>query len=268
MELEPNMNFPPRCDFCLKEIEDHLFHVPCTTGSDIGRSCGPDTTATVFGLAGKLLQERNEAIIYIKRLEATIDPVREWFDVDGEITDVVQMLTEAISELQKDRNELLGMGAAVVAGADKAEIQTVDWYSPEEVREWLIKNNYSLEIAGDIAGLFAEHMQKSFNKGHEAGERRVAELELKMRAADALVRVIDRQTEIGLLGSRTSIADARLDYGQPFKYEAKEQVRIAALEEDWKNAVEFMEYIRDSMQLSVSPELRIAARKILMGKDW
>ena len=257
MELEPNMNFPPRCDFCLKEIEDHLFHAPCTTGSDIGRSCGPDTTATVFGLAGKLLQERNEAIIYIKRLEATIDPVREWWGHD-----VVQMLTEAISELQKDRNELLGMGAAVVAGADKAEIQTVDWYSPEEVREWLIKNNYSLEIAGDIAGLFAEHMQKSFNKGHEAGECRVAELELKIRAADALVKVIDRQTEIGLLGSRTSIADARLDYGQPFKYEAKEQVIIAALEEDLKNAMEFIEYVRDSMHLSTSTELREAARKI------
>ena len=132
------------------------------------------------------------------------------------------------------------------------------------------KNNYSLEIAEEIAGLFAEHMQKSFNKGHEVGERKVAELELKIRAADALVRVIDRQTEIGLLGSRTGIADARLDYGTPFKYDAKENVRMAALEEDLKNAMEFIEYVRDSMHLSGDTpfELREAAKKILKGEDW
>ena len=72
-----SMNLPVRCDFCLKEIDDHIFHVPCTTGSDIGRSYGSDTTATVFGLAGKLLQERNEAMAYVKQLEATLDPVRD-----------------------------------------------------------------------------------------------------------------------------------------------------------------------------------------------
>ena len=262
-----SMNLPERCDLCLKTIDDHLFHLPCTVATGGQRfKCGSNSTASVFGLAGKLLQERNEAIIYIKQLESTISPVRDWFDGDGENTDVLQMLTEAISELQKDRKELLSMGAGIVAGADKAEIQ-VDWYSPDEVREWLTRNNYSTQIAGEIAGLFAEHMQKSFNKGHEVAERKVAELELKIRAADVLVRVIDRQTEIGLLGSRTGIADARLDYGTPFKYEAKEHTRIAALEEDLKNTMEFIEYVRDSLK-SVTPELRIAARKILMGEDW
>ena len=263
------MNFPDRCPFCLRKVDNHLLKIPCTsTMASEREGCGPSTSLSVFGLAGKLLQERNEAILYIKRLEETINPVRDWFDGDGENTDVVQMLTEAISELQKDRKELLSMGASIVAGADKAEIQTVDWYSAEEVREWLIRNNYSLEIAGEIAGLFAEHMQKSFNKGHEVGEHKVTELELKVRAADALVKAIDKQVEMGLMGGRTGIADARLDYGTPFKYDAKEHVRIAALEEDLKNAMEFIEYVRDSMHLSTSAELKEAARKILKGEDW
>ena len=261
-------DFPDRCPFCLRKVGNHILKKPCTSTMASNREgCGPHTSSSVsvFGLAGKLLQERNEAILYIKRLEETINPVRDWFDGDGENTDVVQMLTEAISELQKDRKELLGMGAAIVAGADKAEIQ-VDWYSVEEVREWLIRNNYSLEIAGEIAGLFAEHMQKSFNKGHEVAERKVAELELKMRAADALVKAIDKQVEMGLMGGRTGIADARLDYGTPFKYDAKEHIRIAALEEDLKNAMEFIEYVRDATHHSQL--LREAAKKMLKGEDW
>ena len=262
-----SMNLPDRCPFCLRKVDNHLLKIACTSTMASNREgCGPNTAASVFGLAGKLLQERNEAMAYVKQLEATINPVRDWFDEDGKNTDVVQMLTEAIIQLPIDRKELLRLSAIV--DAPKTENAQVDWYSPEEVREWLIRNNYSLEIAEEIAGLFAEHMQKSFNKGHEVAERKVADLELKVRAADALVKAIDKQVEMGLMGGRTGISDARLDYGQPFKYDAKEHVRIAALEEDLKNTREFIESVRDSLHLSTSTELREAARKILMGEDW
>ncbi len=259
------MNFPERCNFCLREVSEHLFNVPCNDAEYSRRYCSIPVVATVSGSARKLLQERNEAMAYVKQLEATINPVREWFSGDGEITDVVQMLTEAISELQKDRKELLRLGAAEFAEACKAGPQ-VDWYSPQEVREWLVRNNYSAEIGNQIAGLFAEHMQKSFDKGHEVSEHKVTELELKVRAADALVKAIDKQVEMGLMGARTAISDARLDYGTPFKYDAKEHIRIAALEEDLKNAMEFIEYVRDATHHSQL--LREAAKKMLKGEDW
>ena len=131
------MNLPDRCDYCLRKIDDHLLKVSCTDVGGRG-DCGPaSTSATMFGLAGKLLQERNEAMVYIKQLEDTINPVRDWFDGDGENTDVLQMLTEAITQLPIDRKELLRLSAIV--DAPKTEKAQVDWYSPEEVREWLVK---------------------------------------------------------------------------------------------------------------------------------
>lgn len=49
----------------------------------------------------------------IEMLEATLDPVRDWYDGDGRITDNVLMLGEAIADLQKDRKELLRLTAEV-----------------------------------------------------------------------------------------------------------------------------------------------------------
>lgn len=46
-------------------------------------------------------------------------------------------------------------------------------------------------------------------------ESRVIELEGKLRAADAVMEAIDRQVRLGTLDSRSKIADARLDYGDP-----------------------------------------------------
>ena len=150
----------------------------------------------------------------------------------------------------------------------------VNWGSTKEVCEWIIGNKSlnisapledSWELAEKISQLFSERMQKAFEKGHEMGD---TERDMKLRAADALVKAIDIQVDARQLGDRSAIADARLDYGQPYKYEAKEHVKIAALEEDWKNAVEFIEYVRDSMHLNASPELRTAAGKLLKGEDW
>lgn len=45
----------------------------------------------------------------IKELEATLDPVKDWYDGDGERTDVVAMLKDAIADLQEDRATSLNL---------------------------------------------------------------------------------------------------------------------------------------------------------------
>jgi hypothetical protein len=49
----------------------------------------------------------------VERLHATIQPVRDWYDADGECTDVAKMLTDAIADLQKDRAKTLTLKARV-----------------------------------------------------------------------------------------------------------------------------------------------------------
>ncbi len=44
------------------------------------------------------------------------------------------------------------------------------------------------------------------------------ELELKLKDADVLAMIIDISVQRGILNSRSLIADARLDYGEPWKY--------------------------------------------------
>jgi hypothetical protein len=46
------------------------------------------------------------------RLRATIEPVRDWYDGDGERTDVVAMLHDAIEDLQRDRADALKLKKA------------------------------------------------------------------------------------------------------------------------------------------------------------
>lgn len=47
---------------------------------------------------------------------------------------------------------------------------------------------------------------------------RTWDMESSLRAADAVMQAIDKSVRLGNLGSRTPIADARLNYGQPFHY--------------------------------------------------
>lgn len=53
-----------------------------------------------------------------------------------------------------------------------------------------------------------------------------SEVELKMvialRAADAMARIVDDWVTRGVIDARSAIADARLNYGQPFVYEWSE----------------------------------------------
>ena len=50
-----------------------------------------------------------------------------------------------------------------------------------------------------------------------AGES-IAELKLKLKAADLVMKAIDETVERGALDSRSQIADARLNYCVPFQY--------------------------------------------------
>jgi len=43
--------------------------------------------------------------------------------------------------------------------------------------------------------------------------------ELVLRAADKMAKAIDEAIKRGYIDARCAIADARLDYGEPFKYE-------------------------------------------------
>ena len=46
---------------------------------------------------------------------------------------------------------------------------------------------------------------------------------LKLNAADCIAKAVDAAVQAGWLGSRTTIADARLSYGEPGKYEYAKQ---------------------------------------------
>lgn len=58
----------------------------------------------------------DKLVAEVERLEATIEPVRDWYDGDGRFTDIAKMLTDAIADLQvycADRAELLKLKAEV-----------------------------------------------------------------------------------------------------------------------------------------------------------
>lgn len=68
----------------------------------------------------------------------------------------------------------------------------------------------------------------------------VDEQALKLRAADALARAVDQAVTAGCLGSRSSIADARLDYGDPHRYEAGEAAHVERLRETGERLVAYI----------------------------
>lgn len=51
-----------------------------------------------------------------------------------------------------------------------------------------------------------------------SNELLVGEMQADLRAADYLAKVIDEQIKLGNINTRSAIADARLDYGTPYKY--------------------------------------------------
>lgn len=69
-----------------------------STAAEQGQQTAQDAARFVSGLRGE-----------IARLSAAINPVRHWYDGDGEYTDVVEMLNLAIADLQDDRKELISL---------------------------------------------------------------------------------------------------------------------------------------------------------------
>ena len=47
----------------------------------------------------------------------------------------------------------------------------------------------------------------------------LSNLEIKLRAADLMALTIDVLIQRGMLGERSLVADARIDYGTPWEYE-------------------------------------------------
>ena len=43
------------------------------------------------------------------------------------------------------------------------------WYTPDEMRHYLIRHNYSREIADELAQRWANDLQGAFKKGYEKG---------------------------------------------------------------------------------------------------
>lgn len=46
------------------------------------------------------------------------------------------------------------------------------WYTEDEMRRYLAHNNYSVEIADELAKQYANNLQKAFEKGYDIGKRR------------------------------------------------------------------------------------------------
>jgi len=71
-----------------------------------------------------------------------------------------------------------------------------------------IKDELTMEIVNTLA-------QAELSRRTNDGERVEANW-LKIRAADGMAKIIDEMVRSGKLDSRSALADARLDYGEPF----------------------------------------------------
>ena len=64
------------------------------------------------------------------------------------------------------------------------------WYTENEMHQWLIRENYSEQIAGELSKKWAEDLQGAFNKGFEKGTRELeslrSELSKKQEKIDKL----------------------------------------------------------------------------------
>lgn len=62
----------------------------------------------------------------------------------------------------------------------------------------------------------------------------VTKLLIALRAADEMARICDDWVKRGIIDSRSALADARLNYGQPFEYEwSKPTAGIEQIAREW-----------------------------------
>ena len=69
----------------------------------------------------------------------------------------------------------------------------------------------------------------------------LTQLELKLISADILAMTTDVLIKRGVLGSRSLVADARLDYGEPWKYEYVSKKQLKGYQDRIEELKEFLE---------------------------
>lgn len=89
----------------------------------------------------------------------------------------------------------------------------------------------------------------------------LAEAQIKLRAADAMAKIVDDSVVRKLIDSRSALADARLSYGAPYKYDAKENTELAVAK---KWLVDREGELRDAQETltKVYAELAVARAEI------
>lgn len=78
--------------------------------------CSGEFPCEASTTAASLERERNDlldAVETLQRVTEVFEAVRDWYDGDGEQTDLVTMLTDAVADLQADREEVLAGNIAI-----------------------------------------------------------------------------------------------------------------------------------------------------------
>jgi hypothetical protein len=116
-----------------------------------------------------------------------------------------------------------------VRGRNADRIETVGtWYELRDSHELLLMAQTQIgepqrEVTTEdgISNCSVSATEASADKQDGAGLCiKCVEYSIKVRAADAMAKAIDDWVERGLLDSRSLLADARLNYGKPYTYEA------------------------------------------------
>ena len=99
----------------------------------------------------------------IARLKATIEPVRSWYDGDGEVTDVAEMLALAVADLQDDRAAVLKLGARV------AELEEANERARNQLRE-VADYLKSIPLAPEMIAAI-QHIKRERDFAYQEGEQ-------------------------------------------------------------------------------------------------
>lgn len=94
-----------------------------------------------------------------ERLRKLNDGISPWVVYDGPFES---------ERLRRTENDLLLVMTAYLADHPA---DAPDWYSTDEIFNWLKLKRYSVEIAKELAELIATNYQLAFNKGFSMGQR-------------------------------------------------------------------------------------------------
>jgi len=137
-------------------------------------------------------KETREALITLEaemeRLKATIEPVRDWYDGDGESDDVVAMLKAAIEDLQSNRAEVLQLRK------DLARFQR--WPDIDEARASAIIMQQAAKAARKGAQVNAKAIQEAVDLWSSYTTRILAERDALRLEADTAKEMLEVAAEL------------------------------------------------------------------------